>query len=385
MKSISLIHKFFKDHRIFLKREFFKFDKFLLINSLIIFLIGCAEIFSSTANNDEHFFLKQFLLGSLCFAVFFSAVPALKQIVIIKYSYVLYFISVTLLVLVMVAGDRSMGATRWVNILGFRIQPSEIMKISLILALSRYFFFQRLGKNSIIKYIIPIAMIAIPAGLIFLQPDLGTAVLILIIGFGIIFAYGISYVYIGIVAIIALVSLPIVWSNMHDYQKKRVTVFLDPSLDPFGSGYNIIQSKVSIGSGGLIGNGYMQGKQSQLNFLPENHTDFIFTHFSEEFGFVGTITLLSLYMCLFIRIGYAALNVKSYFGRIASVGILLDVASHVFVNIGMTTGMLPVVGIPLPFMSYGGTFLVVNIFKMALVNNFIVNKYKHVPTSEKFL
>jgi rod shape determining protein RodA len=214
------------------------------------------------------------------------------------------------------------------------------------------------------------------------QPDLGTAMLFAVVGSGLLFLAGVSWIYYlgGVVGII--VVLPHIWERMHDYQKERVLTFIDPERDPLGSGYHILQSKIAIGSGGLMGKGFMQGTQAQLNFLPEKHTDFIFTMFAEEMGFIGAASLLALYLLVLLFIAYMALRCRSTFGRLVAVGIGLCLFTYVFINVAMVTGLVPVVGVPLPLVSYGGTSMITMMIGLGLVLNAHVNRGVRIRREE---
>jgi rod shape determining protein RodA len=386
MISVSQALKFFKNHNIFNASKFFKTDGKILINCVLICIIGLAEIYSAADRTTGNIFGKQLFVFCFFAPILFSIIPAINPKFIIKYCYLGYFIALVLLGLVLVVGDYSMGARRWIEFAGFRLQPSEFVKVFLVLAVSRFLHFKKAEKiGSIFNYPVVLLFICIPCAMIFLQPDLGTALIIFAIGGFLIFTSGLRYVYVLACLVVALVSIPVLWSHMHEYQKERVRIFLNPDKDPLGSGYNIIQSKIAIGSGGLIGAGYANGSQVQLNFLPESHTDFIFTHFAEEFGFVGVAVLLCLYIALLFQIFSVSVNADSHFIRLASAGIGFSLFLHMFVNIGMTTGILPVVGSPLPFMSYGGSFLLSNLLNISLIMNFSLNRRVQLSTSSKMI
>lgn len=294
---------------------------------------------------------------------------------IYKYSYILYFIVCVVLVMVEIAGYKVMGARRWIGISALRIQPSEVAKISVILMLARYFHDISAYKLKKIQYsIVPLLLIAIPITLVIKQPDLGTGIIILLITASMFFAAGITLWIFIITFIAGIILLPIIWNLLHNYQKKRIKVFLNPELDPLGSGYNIIQSKVAIGSGGLSGKGFAQGTQSHLNFLPEPQTDFIFACLGEEFGFIGGFLLLTLYFIIICYSLVVAINVRNTFSKLVAIGIASMLFWHVFINIAMVTGLLPVVGIPLPLISYGGTIIASTLLGIGLVMNSYVNK-----------
>lgn len=276
----------------------------------------------------------------------------------IRYAYVLYFLSLLLLVFVEVFGHVGMGAQRWLNFYVFRIQPSESMRISLILVLACYF--HRRNIEDIQRFsalLVPLALIFLPVALVLRQPDLGTAIMLMASGVLVMFAAGVQLRYFIGAMIAGIAAIPALWLFLRDYQKNRILTFLDPERDPFGAGYHILQSKIAIGSGGFFGKGFGHGTQSHLNFLPEKQTDFIFTMFAEEFGFLGSISLLFI-MALLIATGlFLALRCQSTFARLTAIGIIGTVFLYLFINMAMVMGLLPVVGVPLPLISYGGTAL----------------------------
>lgn len=274
----------------------------------------------------------------------------------LRAAYPLYGIMLFLLVVVEVMGHIGMGAQRWINLGFFVIQPSELMKIALTLALAKYF--HSLDLEDIaqpIKLVAPIGMVLAPVFLVLLQPNLGTATLLMLASGAIFFAGGVRWWKFLIVIALAAAILPVAWHHLHDYQKARLMTFMNPGADPYGKGYNILQSKIALGSGGVFGKGFGQGTQSQLQFLPEKHTDFIFVVLAEEFGLFGAWSILALYFTL-IAYGYLiALSCQNQFGRLAAFGLTTSFFLYVFVNVAMVTGTIPVVGIPLPLVSYGGT------------------------------
>ncbi len=281
----------------------------------------------------------------------------------------MYGTGLLLLVAVMFVGDTSKGATRWLDLGFVRLQPSEIMKIALPLLLAWYFQ-QREGKRNPLDYLIALAMVALPFALIVRQPDLGTALLVASAGFFVMYFAGLSFKLLVPVAVAGVIGLGLVlvyedtlcapetdWVVLHDYQKGRVCTLLDPSKDPLGKGFHTIQSTIAVGSGGLYGRGYMEGTQAQLDFIPERTTDFVFAVFAEEFGLYGSITLLFLFLLLIARGLVIATRSNTTFCRLTAGSLTLVLFVYVFVNIGMVIGILPVVGVPLPFFSYGGTAL----------------------------
>lgn len=275
-------------------------------------------------------------------------------------AYPAYFATLGLLLLVPLIGDVNMGAKRWIALPGLQLQPSEIMKVALVLALARYYHgleFKRV--NTIMGLITPLAMIAVPVGLVFLQPDLGTAILLGLSGFVMLLLAGLSWrlTVLGIIGAVGGAVFGLQSGLIKAYQWGRITAFLNPEADPLGANYHPNQSKIAIGSGGVDGKGYMEGTQSQLDFLPEMHTDFIFTILGEEFGLYGALVLLGLYIGVFFTALQIAMSAKSHFGRLLSMGIAVTFVSYVLINTGMVMGLAPVVGVPLPLVSYGGTVM----------------------------
>ncbi|HKB58904.1 MAG TPA: rod shape-determining protein RodA [Gallionellaceae bacterium] len=266
----------------------------------------------------------------------------------------IYVVSLLLLVAVALFGEVSHGARRWLH-LGFaNIQPSELMKIGLPLMMAWYFE-KHEATLTLKNYIIAAVLLAIPVGLIVRQPDLGTAILISASGFYVLFLAGLSWRVMGLALVAALAAAKPIWSMLHDYQKQRILIMLDPTQDILGKGYHTWQGMIAVGSGGILGKGYMHGSQTHLNFLPERTTDFIFAVFSEEFGFIGALVLLGLYLFVIARGLVITAEASTYFTRLLAGSITLTFFTYAFVNMGMVTGILPVVGVPLPLISYGGT------------------------------
>ncbi|MGE0595745.1 MAG: rod shape-determining protein RodA [Hyphomonadaceae bacterium] len=294
-------------------------------------------------------------------------------------AYPLYAGTLLLLVAVELVGETRMGATRWLDLGFMSLQPSEIMKIAIVLALARYYHqLDPRRAGTVLWTIPPFIMIAAPVGLVMHQPDLGTAMLILFAGVAIMFLGGLLW---RIIAAGALVGIGgAIWAYnfvLHDYQRDRVNVFLGITDDPLGAGYHVLQSKIAIGSAGLFGRGYLQGSQSQLDFLPEKHTDFIFTMIVEEFGLIGGLLVLGLYVGLMGLAMQVALRARSLFSKLAAAGIAATLASYVFINTAMVIGLAPVVGIPLPMLSYGGTAMVTLMAGFAIVLSVDLHRDQH--------
>lgn len=324
---------------------------------VILAAIGIVMLYSAANGNWSPWAINQLIRFGMGFAV--MIVLALTDIkLLLRYAYIFYFITLILLVVVEVAGHTGMGATRWINLGFIKLQPSEFMKIAMVLVLARYFHTSSLQSIESVRGIIPPLLMAIfPAFLIVLQPDLGTALMLIFTTAAMFFAVGVQIWKFVVVFIGGLVTIPFAWHFLHDYQQNRVLTFLNPERDPLGAGYHIIQSKIALGSGGVIGKGFLKGSQSHLNFLPEKHTDFIFTMLSEEFGLVGAVLVVILNILILAYSYSFALKSTSYFGKLLAIGLATNYFMYVFINIAMVLGLLPVVGIPLPLISYGGTVM----------------------------
>jgi rod shape determining protein RodA len=297
-----------------------------------------------------------------------------------RLAYPAYVVSIVLLVAVDVMGKGAMGAQRWLDLGVIQIQPSELMKIAAILALARYFHgLSREQVGRIVYVIPPVLAIILPVGLVMVQPDLGTALVLLCTGAAVMFVAGVKLWKFALAATLGAACLPVAWRFMHEYQRNRVRIFLDPDLDPLGAGYHILQSKIAIGSGGMLGKGIGMGTQSALNFLPEKQTDFIFTMWTEETGLRGALLLLALYGAIIVYAYIVALRARSHFGRLLAMGIGITVFLYVFINMGMVMGLLPVVGVPLPLVSYGGTAMLTVMFACGLLMGINVHRDQVIP------
>jgi rod shape determining protein RodA len=292
------------------------------------------------------------------------------------YAYAIYACSLVLLVYVLVMGRSISGARRWIELGPIQFQPSELIKITMTLALAKYFHHHaKQNRYNLIELTVPFLIFLVPFILVLLEPDLGTAIVLLLLFFSIVLFFGLSEGSIIVLLIAGIASLPLGWFNLKDYQKERVLTFLNPSDDPLGRGYHIIQSKITIGSGGLWGKGFLHGTQTRLNFLPEQHTDFIFSAFAEQWGFLGSFLLLAGYLLLIFWAFNICSRAKNTFGMVVALGITFLFFWHVIINIGMCLGLLPVVGIPLPLFSYGGSFLLVMLLGIGLLLNIYVRRF----------
>ncbi len=361
-------------------------QKFLSISWPYVFLviliasIGFMMLYSVSGGETNTWMQKQIFRFAAGFVLMiFVAVIDIKFWY--KVAYPFYFISLILLVMVEIFGTVGMGAQRWIDLGLINIHPSEIMKFALIVSLARYFHGVNLDEiRRISKLIIPIIMIITPALLVLVEPDLGTAALICLEGVVIFFIAGVRIWKFFLVGLIILVSFPFFWNELHVYQQKRILTFFNPESDPLGAGYHILQSKIALGSGGIWGKGFLLGTQSNLNFLPEKHTDFIFTIIAEEFGLAGGTFVLFIYILIMLYGIFISIRARSRFSKILAIGISLTVFIYVFINIAMVTGLVPVVGVPLPLISYGGTSMISILFGLGLV--LCTNVHKDVQISK---
>ena len=337
---------------------------------LIVILIGTISVFAiySTEYGNFSYFTKNHLIRLVLFFFMFLIFSFIRISFWYRNAYLFYLVGLVLLILVLFFGISSSGSKRWINLYLLNLQPSELMKIAIIISFARYYHRIQSADIQSIKFLIqPIILLIIPCYLVIKQPDLGTSILIAGSGISIIWLAGLNIKYFFYSSLLLLVSLPFVISILKPYQKSRILTFFNPDRDPLGAGYQIIQSKIAIGSGGLYGKGFLKGTQSYLEFLPEKHTDFIFTLFSEEFGFLGSIILLFLYVLLVYRIIRIGFLTRSFFSKLFCFGFATALFLYVFVNISMVLGLLPIVGAPLPIMSYGGSSMLSIMLGLSIV------------------
>ena len=342
-------------------------DYFLI---LIIILIGAISVFAiySTERGEFSFYTKNHLLRLLLFFGMFLVLSFVRITFWYKNAYFFYSICVSLLLITLFFGLMASGSRRWLDLYFLNLQPSEIMKIAIIVCFARYYHRIQTAEIQNYKFIlVPLILLLIPCYLVLKQPDLGTSILIAGTGVIIIWLAGLNIKYFVYSALLLIVSLPFAVSLLKPYQKSRILTFFNPDRDPLGAGYQIIQSKIAIGSGGFFGKGFLKGTQSYLEFLPEKHTDFIFTLFSEEFGFIGSIMLLLLYILLIYRIISIGFYSKSFFSKLFCFGFASAIFLYIFVNISMVLGLLPIVGAPLPIMSYGGSSMLSIMLGLSIV------------------
>jgi rod shape determining protein RodA len=365
--------------------EFTLAQKFLQVNWGLILLIsvlaaiGCVMLYSAADGSLTPWAQRH--------AVRFAGGLVILLIVALfdirfwfRWSYPIYLVGLGLLIAVEVIGVVGMGAQRWIQLGPITLQPSEVMKVAIVMALARYF--HGMSEEEIVrptKLLGPLALVALPTVLVLKQPDLGTALILLMVSGALFFAAGVRLWKFGVVAALGAAAVPVAWQFLHDYQKQRVLTFLNPESDPLGAGYHILQSKIALGAGGMFGKGLLEGSQSHLNFLPEKQTDFIFTMLAEEFGLLGGVALLLLY-ALVILYGFAiALRARNQFGRLLAIGLTVNLFLYVFINIAMVMGLIPVVGVPLPLVSYGGTAMLAIMISFGLVVSVYVHRDVRIP------
>ncbi|HEX2548280.1 MAG TPA: rod shape-determining protein RodA [Gammaproteobacteria bacterium] len=335
--------------------QYIHVDILLLTGILLLIGLGLVILYSASTNKVAVIENQILRIGiSLVVMFIFAQIP---PIVYQRWAFLLYIVGVVLLIAVLIGGHIGKGAERWLNLGIIRVQPSEMMKLAIPMFLAAYF--HKIHLPLTLKSIAYAALIIfIPAILAAKQPDFGTAIILIVAGASVLLLAGLSWSLIATLIGLGMLSAPFVWYLLHDYQRQRVLTFLNPEHDPLGSGYHIIQSKIAIGSGGFFGKGWLNGTQSHLQFLPEHSTDFIFAVCSEEFGFMGNIILIALYMSIILRGLYITINAQDTFSRLLAGSLTLTFFVSFFINMGMVTGILPVVGLPLPLVSYGGSSMV---------------------------
>ena len=362
-------NKFYKPDSIL--KKIFKLDWVLLFVVLIICIIGVGALYSAGDGS-----LKPWALNHMYKVIFgFFIVFILSQLkinFIMNFSVILYIFCILCLIYVTYFGVGDVK--RWIDLKYFFFQPSELAKIAIILLLAKFFTDFPNNSKNILYNLIAISLVLIPGFLIINQPDLGTGSMLILLGFAIIFLNGLSWNVILSITLVSLISIPVIWQNLLEYQKYRILVFLNPELDTLGKGYQIMQSKIAIGSGGMFGKGYLTGSQSRLDFLPEKHTDFVYTLISEEMGFIGSMSLLILYFVMIIVLMKEFLKEENFTNKIIIFGVSFLIFLYVIFNVGMVSGLIPVVGAPLPFISNGGTSLITIFIGLGIIQSIRVSR-----------
>ena len=342
-------------------------DYILLISIFSVGLISCFAMYS-TDGGEMLYHTKNHAIRFLIFFTVMLFVSFINIKIWHTLSYIFYLVTLLLLVWASFYGVTASGSQRWINLYFLNLQPSELMKIGVIICFARYYHrVQTYNINNIKNLIIPILALMVPIFLVLSQPDLGTSILIAVSGIMVLWLAGIKIKYFVIAGLTFIISAPFIISILKPYQKLRILSFFNPDRDPLGAGYQIIQSKIAVGSGGLYGKGFLKGTQGYLEFLPEKHTDFIFTLYSEEFGFIGSLFLLILYSVIIYRIILAGMGSRNFFGRLFCFGFASSIFIYITVNMSMVLGLLPIVGSPLPIMSYGGSSMLATMIGFGVV------------------
>ena len=351
-----------------------KLNWLIILCIIILGFVGVASLYSAAGGDWDPWAQKhliRFIFGFLLMLLLAFLPPN----IFFNLSVLSFLLGIFTLVLLKFIGTGNVQ--RWISIGGINFQPSEFMKLALVLILAKYFdHIPRIQLDKLITYLIPIILILLPGFLVISQPDLGTGMTIIILGLSILFFVGISMKFVILSLLLFASSVPLIWNQLYEYQKNRILVFLNPEIDSLGSGYQIIQSKIAIGSGGIFGKGYLLGSQSRLDYLPEKHTDFIFTLISEELGFFGSIFIILLFCILIISIMKISFRVDSLFSKIVVFGVGFLLFLYLSLNIGMVCGLLPVVGAPLPLISYGGTSLLTVLISVGIVLSISIHDEK---------
>jgi len=359
-------------------QKFKNFDYILLICILILGFISLTTMYSTDGGkilfHTQSHFTKLIIFTSMMLIFSFINIKFWFSI-----GYISYLVVICLLIWTYLFGISSSGSQRWIDLYFINLQPSELMKIFIILCLAKYFHRMKLERvNSIYTILTSLIVILLPMGLVIVQPDLGTSLLIAISGVAVLWFAGINHKYFIYTMLGFIISLPFIIAFLKPYQKLRVLTFLNPDRDPLGAGYQIIQSKIAVGSGGIFGKGFLKGTQSYLEFLPEKHTDFIFTLFSEEFGFVGSFFLLIIYAIIIYRIVAIGASSRSYFGKIFCYSFGAAIFVYITINMSMVLGLLPIVGSPLPIMSYGGSSMLATMIGFGIVMSVKVHNQQSI-------
>ena len=348
---------------------------------LLIFLvaIGCVGLYSAADGSWNPWASRHIIRFAVCLTLAIS-IALIDIRVWFRFSYMAFWGTIGLLLLVEFFGHVGMGAQRWLDLKVIQLQPSELAKITMVMALARYYHSRSLEEVARLSNLFfPVLMILLTVGLVAIQPDLGTAIILLALGGVMMFLGGVQFRIFASVGIVGLAAIPIIWRGMEEYQKQRVRTFLNPESDPLGAGWNIIQSKIALGSGGLAGKGFLHGTQSHLDFLPEAHTDFIFTLLAEEWGLIGSMGIVMVFFVLTIYGFGIGLASRNHYGRMLALGLATNLFFYVFINIAMVMGLLPVVGVPLPLVSYGGTAMLTVMIGFGLLLSVLVHRDDKLP------
>lgn len=350
-------------------------DWFLIAAAALLLAVGLIMLYSITGQGvaiSSSLMVRQLIFGLVGFALLFS-ISLFDYRSLQRSSGFLYVLTIVLLLLVFAWGHVARGSSRWIDLGFFRFQPAEFSKLFLIIILARFFALHRDSMDRFRNVLLSLVYVAIPAGLILIEPDLGSAIVLFMIWLGMLLNSRVNWKHIAILALIGVVVAGVGWEFvLHDYQRNRIETFLNPGADPLGKGYNVIQSTIAVGAGSFLGTGLGHGTQSQLRFIPERQTDFIFASLAEELGFVGAMFLLILFLLLFSRIVRTSSVSRDSYGRYVALGVLSMLLAQAVINIGMNIGIMPVTGIPLPLISYGGSSLFVTLVSLGLIESIFI-------------
>ena len=354
------------------------FDWVLLLLSMMVVTVGLVNLYSATSSfGDRQIFYRQVLWVSIGFGVLLLSL-FFNYHKLEKYAFHLYGLALALLATVLLIGPSIAGSRRWLLLGPVSLQPSELTKLMLILVLARLFYRRPFTSSlSFWDIVPPICLVLIPFGLVLKEPDLGTALMLGFVAASMTIFVGVRWKTLAALAGSVLFFTPLVWNFLKDYQKQRILTFLHPEQDPMGTGYHIMQSKIAVGSGQLMGKGYMESTQSHLSFLPEHHTDFAFSVLAEEWGFFGALLVILIFASIILWGLLVARSSRDMFGSLVAVGVVSMFFWHVTINIGMVTGIMPVVGVPLPFVSYGGSSIIVNMLALGLLMNVSMRRFMY--------
>lgn len=375
----------FRDPSFGLTRKILRINWLFVVCVCLLAGVGYAALYSAAGGSGSPYANDQIIrfAGAL---VMMLGIALVDIRALEKLSWPAWVLGVLLLVFVLKFGHiGGLGARRWMMVGGVELQPSELMKLFLAMALGSYFKRATSDQTGNLLFVLPaILLTLIPAGLILKEPNLGTALIVVAIGATVMLGAGVRWWWFALVLVVVAIAAPFLFEHLHTYQKERIEIFLNPGADPLGAGYNIIQSKIALGSGGLFGQGYLHGTQNQLNFLPEKQTDFVFTIIAEEFGFLGSIAVLALLMSLVAMAYYTALTCSHVYGRLVALGIATNFFLYCFVNLSMVMGLIPVGGVPLPLISYGGSALTAVMLGFGVLMSIHVHRDIEMPDSEGF-
>ena len=370
------------------ERSFGLARKFLAINWLFVICVcllaavGYTALYSAAGGSPTPYANSQ-LFRFLAALLLMLAIAMVDIRIIAKFSWPAYALGILLLLVVMKFGHTGLGAKRWITLGGMEIQPSELMKLFLVLALAAYLHRASYERVAHLLFLLPAALIILlPVGLILKEPNLGTAVITALLGSTLLLGAGVRWWKFAILIALIAIAAPLIYHHLHAYQRARIITFLNPGSDPLGAGYNIIQSKIALGSGGFSGQGYLHGTQNQLNFLPEKQTDFVFTIIAEEFGFIGSLTVLALLASIISIAFYTAITCTHQFGRLVALGIGTNFFPYCFVNLSMVMGLIPVGGVPLPLISYGGSALTAVMLGFGVLMSVHVHRHVSFATED---